>query len=85
VSEDAIMPNGFTLSQVNSCTNRGKSKGFKSNGKGCSCNRKGRETLYKCSVYGSCTVQQYNKNQQEQVCVQCPSVVPGEVSNVKPL
>ena len=75
---DPILPNGFTLAQTESCIHRGKKRGVKSKGTGCSCNKKNVETLYACKIKGSCTLNMYKKDQSEQVCSICPSVEPKE-------
>jgi hypothetical protein len=77
MSEDPIMPNGYTLNQITSCEHRGKQKGFKNKGTGCSCNAKHRENLYRCALHEYCTVNRYSKNQEAEgihICVTCKNV-----------
>jgi hypothetical protein len=78
MSDDPIMPNGYTLSQIMSCEHRGTKKGFKNNGGGCSCNSKNRETLFKCALHEYCTVNRYSKTQTDWICVTCNDVKPKE-------
>lgn len=75
---DPTMPNGFTLSQIESCVHRGDKTGFKTKQGGCSCNAKNREPIYTCALRGSCSINRYSKKQTEWVCTTCEDVTPAE-------
>lgn len=77
MSDEPLLPNGYTIEQTMSCTNRGKQKGFKNKG-GCSCQAKNRETVWRCSLHTLCTMNRYSKNQEETICSTCNNVSPKE-------
>lgn len=71
---DPKLPNGFTLSQVESCVHRGDKTGFKTKNGGCSCNSKNRESIYTCALHEFCSINRYDKKQTEWVCSTCEDV-----------
>lgn len=72
---DPVMPNGYTLPQIETCVHRGRQVGsITKHGKCGGCNAANRVTTYKCALHGECTYTRASPHQSQWVCTTCTEV-----------